>query len=187
MKATKALVAAGLAVMLGAGTAMAVEGPNVGKVSIGYQGMNTADEEGNWGLNGVSARYWINNTTAIEGNFFYGTDSEEDPYDTDEWSTVMGTVKVLYAPVVKANSRFYVGLQGGLGSFNFEDPDEDESDTFWMVEPLVGFEYNFPGLTEIGFNAEVGYSFYSETPDNSWTTEDNESGIAFSFGAHYYF
>jgi hypothetical protein len=91
----------------------------------------------------------------------------------------------MYAPVVKANSRFYVGLAGGLGEFSYEDTDPDSwSYDYWQLEPLMGFEYNIPGLPEITFNAEVGYAFNTEDSDGG-TAEWPDSGVVVSLGAHY--
>jgi hypothetical protein len=192
MKATKALVAAGLAVMLGAGTAMAAEGPNVGKIGIGYQGMMWGEDWTESALNGISARYWINDNVGIQGTLFYGRTEETDSHDTDQWSTLEGAVKVMYAPVVKENSRVYIGLQGALGRDDFEDDNEDFNSDFWQIMPLVGFEYNIPGLKEIGFNAEVGYAFNSYDTANVsshhlyWDDDYDDSGVVVSVGAHYY-
>lgn len=190
MKMAKlAIVAAGLAVMLCARTASAVDGPNIGKLSIGYQGIDQGED--GW-TNGLSTRYWVNSEFGLEGNIYYGAWTYHNYNYTgqvQDWSTLAGTVKGMYAPVVKENSRLYVGLEGGLGSQHYEDNDGYSStDTFWMVRPLVGAEYNFPGLSEVGINFEVGYLFSTYSNDEDYSNfEMDSSGISVGLGAHYYF
>jgi hypothetical protein len=183
MKATKAFLAAGLAVMLGAGTAHAAVNSNTEKIGIGYQGIVWGDEYSGSARNGVSARYWINDNVGVGAVVAYGRDGYKYPGYEEHYSDIIGSVKVMYAPIVKANSRFYVGLSGGLGQASYEDSEGDSwDDDYWQIEPFMGFEYNIPGLQEISFNAEVGYAF------NSWDDgyyEYPDSGVVVSVGAHY--
>ena len=187
----KGLFLAALALMLGAKTASATEGQNVCKFSVGYQGLGLAGGEDTGWVNGISSRYWINSDFALEGNFYYSAWSHKDGEDgdVDDNSVVAATVKGLYAPVVKENSRFYLGLEAGLGNYHYEnnyDPTDDWTDTFWLLRPMVGAEYNFPGLPEVGLNFEIGYLFSSLEDDG--TNDDYDlSGVSVGFGAHYYF
>jgi hypothetical protein len=189
MNIRKAFLAAALAFICGAGTASATEGPNVCKLSIGYQGQ----EYGNIGLvNGVSSRYWASNDFGIEGNVYYGSDTWKYIGGVkDDQTMLSGAVKLMYAPVVKANSRFYVGVEGSLGRQHYDNFETfEQTDTFWALKPLLGAEYHWAGIPEIGMNFEVGYLFddYSVDDDHiSSITNTNNSGISVGFGAHYYF
>ncbi len=189
MSMRKAVGLAAIALMLCAGTASA-EGRNVGKLSIGYQRVDAG--ESGW-EDGISSRYWVNDNVGIEGNIFYNAWSYKynDNAEVYDNSTLTGTVKVMYAPVVKENSRFYVGLEGGLGNYDYKDklsPENDYTNTFWGVKPLIGVEYNFPGISELGLNFEVGYLFSSakDDPTDDHDIYDN-SGVRVGLGAHYYF
>ncbi len=179
MKATKALVAAGLAVMLGAGTASAQDG----KIGLGYQGIFAGDI-----LSGVSARYWFDKNWGAELNVFYGTvGAEIDDVEIGNADLLLGTAKIVYAPVVKANSKFYVGLEGGLGSVGGDVVPDDVDLTIWTLSPLMGVEYSFSDIPELGLNFEVGYKFHNidiETPGSDFNV--NIDGTFVSLGAHYY-
>jgi hypothetical protein len=177
MKATKALVAAGLAVMLGAGTASAQDG----KIGLGYQGIFAGDI-----LNGVSARYWIDKNWGAELNVFYGTiGADINGTDIGNVDLLLGTAKVLYAPVVKANSKFYVGIEGGLGSVGGDIDPVDVS--IWTLAPLMGVEYSFSDIPELGLNFEVGYKLHNVNVDTPGPEVDvHINGTFVSLGAHYY-
>lgn len=184
MKMTKALVAAGLAVLLGAGTASAATGPNCGKVGLGYQGILGGDI-----LQGVSARYWMDDNWGAELNVFYGTVGAEyndaDVFDAD---LLLGTAKIMYAPVVKASSRFYIGIEGGLGSVGSDEIPDDVDVTIWTLSPLMGAEYSFSDVPELGLNFEVGYKFHNLSIDDDFDEFNvNLDGTFVSVGAHYYF
>lgn len=193
MKMTKAVVAAGLAVMLGAGSAVAAENPMTGKFGLGYQGVFAGDI-----LQGISGRYWATENFGGEINLFYGRAG----YDVEFLGTevedghgdlLLGTLKLMYSPIVKENSRFYVGLEGGIGSVNAEeDGSEMPGDiTVYTINPFFGAEYNFTELPELGLNFEVGYKFHNvsidEVVDPGVDVDVNLDGTFVSLGAHYYF
>lgn len=179
MKATKALVAAGLAVMLGAGTASAQDG----KIGLGYQGIFAGDI-----LNGVSARYWIDKNWGAELNLFYGTiGADANGVDEGNVDLLLGTAKVMYAPVVKANSKFYVGIEGGLGSVGGDWIPDAVDVSIWTLAPLMGVEYSFSDIPELGLNFEVGYKMHNVGVDWPGTELDvHINGTFVSLGAHYY-
>jgi len=181
-KFTKAVAVAGLAVVLGAGSAFAAEGPNTGKVGVGPQYVDFG-----WWVPGFSARVWATNEFGVEGNIFYGTSEDEWFGEVDEEETVLGSLKLMYAPIVKENSRFYVGLEGGLGneSYTRNGVQEDDVD-YYLVKPLIGTEFNFSEFEEVGFNFEVGYAFTGYEDDFEADKED-ESYVSVGLGAHYYF
>ncbi len=183
MKKGKAVVLAALALALGAGTASAA--PNANKFGLGYQGVVA----GNF-LQGISGRYWFDEKVAGELNLFYGTvGADAGSVHLGDADLFLATAKVLYAPVVKPNSRFYVGLEGGLGSIG---GDVASDTSIWTVEPLVGAEFNFTEIPELGFNFEVGYKWHHiNTSDLSVQGADitdlNIDGTTVAIGAHYYF
>ncbi len=206
MKMRKAVGLVVLALALGAGTASASvsEGRNCGKVSVGYQGQdlmginNFSDTSsiGLGALNGLSVRSWVTNQVGIEGNLYVGNwkNNEGDGEETNEVSVLLGTVKGLWAPVVRENSRFYVGLEVGFGSYdqqNVSGPDEGSADNgIYIVKPLIGVEYNFAGIPELGINFEVGYLFAGVHWDEQAYELDAKStmsGTSVGLGAHYYF
>ena len=180
MKMRKAVLLAGLALMFGAGTASAA--PNAEKFGLGYQGIFGGDI-----LQGISGRYWIDNNWGAELNVFYGTIGvQKNGVDVFDADLLLGTVKVLYAPVVKTNSRFYVGLEGGLGTVG-SDSLEGADVSLWTINPLIGAEYSFSDIPELGLNFEVGYKFHHVSVDAADDYDVNLDGTFVSLGAHYYF
>jgi hypothetical protein len=194
MTMRKAVLLAGLALALGAGTASATEGRNIGKLSVGYQNMEL--NTGSTGLfsggaSGLSSRYWINNEVGVEGNIYVLSQTEKSIGYESKQSVLAGTVKGMFSPVVKENSRFYVGLEAGLGEVNFKETGYTEhTNSFWLVRPLVGAEYNFAGIPELGVNFEVGYIFTSYNEDDTYYADPSTwdmSGLSLGAGVHYYF
>ncbi|UZJ40962.1 hypothetical protein OO006_11475 [Prosthecochloris sp. SCSIO W1101] len=178
------------AVLIEAGSATAAEGPNVGKVGIGPQVINMwTDYADPFSGAGLSVRWWATNEFGVEGNVYYGTTDEDFPDGMEYTSdTILGTLKLMYAPVVNENSRFYVGLESGLGSSSWgEDGSEVDSDDFYLIQPLIGTEFNFSEFTEVGFNFDVGYRFTGEDDGDDSDYEYDLRGVAVGFGAHYYF
>jgi len=120
-------------------------------------------------LQGISGRYWATENFGGELNLFYGRagfdveDSGTEVFD-GHGDLLLGTLKLMYSPIVKENSRFYVGLEGGIGSVNAEADDQDVLDgdiTVYTINPFFGAEYNFTELPELGLNFEVGYKFHN--------------------------
>lgn len=150
-----------------------------GKLGLGYQGMLAGDF-----VQGISARYWASEKAGIEGNIFHAYASLDTGDDDDSVDGhALGFLgKVLYAPVVKDNSRFYVGLEAGYGVITSDEADEDLD--IFIVGPLFGAEYSFQGLPELGFNFEVGYKLTNFSIDD---VDLDIAGVGVSFGIHYYF
>ena len=90
---------------------------------------------------------------------------------------------------MKTNSRFYVGLEGGLGSVGGDTLDALDADvSVWTINPLMGAEYSFSDIPELGLNFEVGYKFHHINVDTPGPEFDvNLDGTFVSLGAHYYF
>ncbi len=189
MKVRKVITAAALALVFGAGTASAATSepvaPNCGKFGLGYQGVVAGSF-----LQGVSGRYWINNNVAAEVSLFYGTAGiDSGSSHVGDADLLLGTAKILYAPIVKANSRFYVGLEGGLGDVNLNGNSNPllPDTSVWTAEPLFGAEFNFAEFPELGVNFEVGYKWHHINADANPDLDINLDGTTVAFGAHYYF
>jgi len=190
-KFTKAAAAAGLAVVLGAGSAFAGDTPNADKFGLGYQGIF-----GGSILQGVSARYWVGDQVALEGNFFYGdvtVGADQIDDDLFDGGLYLVSGKLMYAPVVNSNSRFYVGVEGGIGSIDADVMEEDipvDIDVY-LLTPLFGAEHYFSEFPELGFNWEVGYKMHmisagpADIDDADLNIDIN--GVTVGLGAHYYF
>ena len=159
------------------------------KVGIGYQGMIAGNL-----LNGASVRYRAGDRIGLEGNFFLGavkaTFDGEDAIDADIWSL---EAKVMYAVIVRSNSKFYVGAKVGYGMADLKLGDTKVVDgtDFWTPGVLVGAEWSFPTIPEVGFNFEVGYSgiIYnsSKIKDDAVDIDLRLHGVNAAIGLHYYF
>ena len=188
----KILSAALLALLCGSGNAFAMnnaEAPNVQKLSLGYEGILAGNV-----LQGVSSRYWFTNNVGGELNGYYGRlglNTSDPSLDDAHASLLMGSAKLLYAPVVKAHSRFYVGIEGGIGNVGIENNDEDVLSgnvNVYTVSPLIGSEFYFAEIPELGLNWEVGYRFQTVKWDNDSDDVDLKlDGTFVTLGAHYYF
>ncbi len=181
-KFTKAIAAAAVAVIVGAGSAFAAEAPNCGTVGLGYQGIFGGDV-----LQGVSVRGWLAQEFAVEGNFYYGSvDVDVNGVDIADPDLILGTLKAMYAPVVNSNSRFYVGIEGGLGSVDLGFAGAPDVDLY-VINPLIGAEHYFSEFPELGFNWEVGYKIHGIDVDAPGLDVDvSIDGVFVALGAHYY-
>jgi hypothetical protein len=144
-------------------------------IGIGYEGMLIGEF-----LQGVSVRGWWGRWGA-EGNAMQASVDFGDDDDVSAW---MLTSKIMFAPLVREHSKFYVGLEGGWGNVD-AGTYGDDLDT-WIIGPLFGAEYRFQELPELGFNWEVGYRW---TSLNAADDDDDIdlSGIFIVLGVHYYF
>ena len=189
----KILSAALVALLCGSGNAFAAdntEAPNVEKFSLGYEGILAGNV-----IQGVSSRYWFTNNVGGEVNLSYGRlglNTDIPGIDDAHASLLMASAKVMYAPVVKAHSRFYVGLEGGIGNVGVENEDKDALPgdvSVYTVSPLIGSEFYFAELPELGLNWEVGYRFQTVNWDSDIVGDVDLKldGTFVTVGAHYYF
>ncbi len=201
------------------------KGTNMKKLGVGAAavlllvslGSSVASAEVTWGagyqamflgelLQGASIRAWVDDKWGIEGNIMAGqldVDVETTDYDDPNYNSEMGgdgdlyvfSGKVMYAPVVKENSKFYFGFEVGYGTLDL-DVDYTSSISMdgdvWAFGPLFGAEYRFQEMPELGFNWEVGYRFGSASADGKGSTGEADldldiSGITVCLGVHYYF
>lgn len=152
---------------------------------VGYQGMFLGNL-----LNGASGRYWMSENMGFEMDLFHLYTDINLPAGAGVAATHAHVIdfmeKVLYAPIVKENSRFYVGAQVGYGVLIIKG---DGNDTNMITAgPLMGAEYHFQGLPELGFNFEVGYLWnYVFQGVDPADTDVHLLGINVALGVHYYF
>lgn len=158
-------------------------------VGAGYQAMFLGEF-----FQGASLRAWMNDKWLLEGNISQSSldadlerDGDRISGDADLW---LLSGKVAYAPIVRENSRFYIGVELGYGKADFDiahtayDGDMD----MFTVGPMFGVEYRFTELPELGFNWEVGYRFTNVDGDIGEADLDADiDGIVISLGVHYYF
>ncbi|ACF11658.1 hypothetical protein Cpar_1255 [Chlorobaculum parvum NCIB 8327] len=183
----KILSAVLLALLCGSGTSFASdktdEGCNTKQFSLGYEGVFAGDV-----LQGLSSRYWFNENLGGELNLFYGRVGVDFDYSDTNADLFLAELKMLYAPIVKENSRFYVGLEGGIGSIGGDTIPDDVDITVYTISPLIGTEFRFAEIPDVCFNWEVGYKFHRVNVDTEEGDVDvNIDGTFVTLGAHYYF
>ncbi|MFO7964151.1 MAG: hypothetical protein R6U50_09545 [Desulfobacterales bacterium] len=171
MKRSLWVLALVVALAFGVGSAGAQE------LSVGYQGLIGT---GSNLLSGISVRGW-SDAFGYEGTFFYGHADVDGPdLEADIWIL---DAKLMYAAVIRENSKFYVGADFAYGQYDIDDFTDDN---LWMAGPMLGAEYSFQGLPELGFNWEVGYNFINVDIDDM-DAELKLDGINVTAGVHYRF
>jgi hypothetical protein len=162
-----------------------------GKVGVGYQGMIVGSF-----LNGISVRGWIGDRVGLEASGFYGRVNADLNYGGDDSSGIkadLGIIeaKAMYAFLSRSYSKFYAGGKIGLGRIGVDADTKINGSTFWTPGLFIGSEWSFPGLPEVGFNFDVGYSWLiydNKVNEDPYVFLDlNLSGVSATFGIHYYF
>jgi hypothetical protein len=191
------VVIAALMLFLSVGSVFAADdaGKNFisSKVGLGYQGMIVGSF-----LNGISVRGWIGDRVGLEASGFYGrADAEIDSGGgvTNGIKVDLGIIeaKAMYAFISRSYSKFYAGGKIGVGRIGIDKDTKINGSTFYTPGLFIGSEWSFPGLPEVGFNFDVGYSWLiydnklSNDGDSYSFLNLNLSGISATFGIHYYF
>lgn len=145
----------------------------IGNIGVGYQGLFL-----NGMLNGVAVRQ----TPAPIGWQAEIMQGALDTDDADGWMIVLKG-KGYYSLIERENSKFYVGA--GLG-FWYVDVDGDGI-TGLSFSPLMGVEWNFAGLPELGFNFEVNYEMMLFDADDVGAGDIGVAGVNVTTGIIYYF
>ncbi len=141
-------------------------------IGVGYQAMFLEDF-----IQGASIRAWFDNQWGVEGNIMQAS---VDMGDEDADAYLLAG-KVMYCPIIRENSQFYVGFEGGFGQIDDSIMDTGDTDVL-TYGPLFGAEYRFQGLPDLGFNWEVGYRFSNFDNDD----EDTDlNGVSVCLGVHY--
>lgn len=156
------------------------------RLGVGYQGVLLPDI-----VNAASVRAWLQNQFALEANIYHAyVDVDIADADGGDASFLAFTLKGMFAAVANDNSKFYLGVEGGYAKVDVDAdttnlaPDVDTDPDVWMVGPLLGAEYNFTELPELGFNWELGYKFNFVNVDD---VDLDLYGLYLSLGVHYYF
>lgn len=165
-----------------AGT-QAADGDDVGNLGVGYQGVFFGDL-----INGAAVR-WA--PAPFGGQIELGQGGATlDPSGGTETTAdiIMLKGKFYYSLIERDNSTFYVGAS--LGYYMIETDTgggggDTEVDGF-SIAPLVGTEWHFQGLPELGINFEISYEL------NDWESKNPDAdiglyGIMVSTGILYYF
>lgn len=172
----KKLVVITLAATAMAFTAQAEEPSqnDIGSFGVGYQGIYVGDL-----ISGLSMRYA---PAPVGGQIEIGEGGID--IDGEEITMLMLKGKAYYSLIQRENSVFYLGAS--LGYYKVDLDLADAELDGWSFAPLMGAEYRFQGLAELGLNFEVSYEF------NSWEIDAADAdidlrGIAVSTGINYYF
>jgi hypothetical protein len=170
-------ILAGMAMVVGVQAAEEVKTDDVGSLGVGYQGQFFDGIA----LNALSVRW---NPAPLGGQVLIGratSDNNNSPAEST-LTTLQG--KIFYTLIQRKQSQFYAGGKFGLlfGETTNNGGVKTDNDGV-VLGALVGTEWRFSELPEIGFNFEVGYDFSNQ--DNS--TDIDTTGIVVSLGAHYYF
>ena len=161
------------------------------QIGIGYQGIFP----GNTG--GVSVRGWLQDKLGWDATLFYTTVTAKlDGVEADANAFVLDG-RLMYAIVLRENSKFYIGGEFGYGNFDMEMDIEYlgahlEGDIF-IINPMIGSEFFFTDIPELGFNWEVGYKIVSTDIETNVAEVESADidldikGCGITLGVHYYF
>lgn len=117
-------------------------------------------------------------------------------FDAKLW---MLEIKGMYAFLVRPNSRFYAGGKFAYGSYSggadLMGANVALDGKVYIPGILVGAEWNFPSLPELGFNFEVGYNYVindntgstNQIPGYALDVDLKMHGINVAAGIKYYF
>jgi len=157
------------------------------KVGVGYQGMFAGSF-----LNGISVRGWIGDRIGLEASGFYGKADLEVTGGPDISADFgMLEAKAMYAFIVRSNSKFYAGAKIGYGQLTADSYGTDilDGESVWEPGVFIGSEWSFPGLPEVGFNFDIGYTgvIFDENLPSGEDVDLQLHGVTATFGVHYYF
>ncbi|MGA1795282.1 MAG: hypothetical protein ACMUIL_05405 [bacterium] len=136
-------------------------------------GFNSQLSIGEFDVDSISVKYAPRPKLCLQGMFGFAM---SDPVDIINFGG-----KVLFNIKEEQNMNVYAG--GGIGIASI-DPDTGDSDTAFSLSGILGVEYFFSGLPNLGFSTELGLVFldYDEF-DAVGTMADS----FMSAGIHYYF
>jgi hypothetical protein len=124
-------------------------------------------------ITSISIKYWAGSKLCLQGMLGFQLTDDVDEFDIGG--------KALYVIKSEQNMNVYAG--GGLGIANI-DQDAGGSDTAFSLSGVLGVEYFFSGLPNLGFSTELGLMFLD------YDNEDSVGSDADTFltaGIHYYF
>jgi hypothetical protein len=147
-----------------------------GRLGIGYQGTIIHESGANIG-NGIALRFA---PKPLGGSLSIATLDEDSKDGGDDSDHLLLEAKCFYSLISREHSNFYVG--GMLGLDNYDENGDDENTV--GIGVLLGTEWYFAELPELGFNFEVGYAFAGDDEEG---TDSVLNGTTVSVGATYYF
>lgn len=154
-----------------------------GNIGAGYQGVVLGDL-----LNGVAVRF---KPAPVGGQVELVQGMAE--FDAGGGGTVDADLMILkgkgyYSLIERANSTFYVGASLGIWQASVEQGGGTADIDGFSFAPLMGAEWNFAELPELGINFEVSYEFDLLNADAGGPEADvNLYGVMVSTGVTYYF
>ena len=140
----------------------------LGRIGIGFNSQLSP-----YGINSISIKYWPGPTFCLQGMLGFQMTDDVDVFDLGG--------KMLFRIKSEQNMNVYAG--GGLGIAN-TDPDQGDSDTSFSLSGVLGVEYFFSGLPNLGFSTELGLMFRDYNNNDS---VGSDADIFSTAGIHYYF
>ncbi len=130
--------------------------------------------------NGISTKYWLNRDLGFEGVLGYYTAKNEE---VGGWAAqILG--KVHYVLNHEDNMMFYTGGGLGLIPMKVDYGREEETETGFMLNAFLGWEFFLQGLPNLGFDVEVGLQYVDVDTFASFGTYGGGFGL---LGIRYYF
>ncbi|MCD6574973.1 hypothetical protein J7K97_04785 [Candidatus Aerophobetes bacterium] len=136
---------------------------------------------------GISGRFWFNPTLAVQATASYASIQFSNG-GTNTFSGTLYALKVLYKIIDRLNYHVYIGA--GINGHNYSSssylgtPETSLSGTGY--EALMGVEWFFSGVPDLGFSLEWGWDSVTLTPSEDGGTT-TLSATPLRFAAHYYF
>ena len=139
-----------------------------GRVGLGFNSQLSPN-----GINSASLKIWTTSDICLQP--ILGFQFSDDVNEID----VGG--KLLYKIKDEKNTNVYTG--GGIG-VAIVDPDPGDSETAFSIGGILGVEYFFSGLPNLGFSSEIEF-VVSDYLEN--TIVGIEADTFLTAGIHYYF
>ncbi len=139
-----------------------------GRVGLGFNSQLSPN-----GINSASLKIWTTPDICLQP--ILGFEFTDDVNEID----IGG--KLLYKLKDEKNMNVYTG--GGIG-VAIVDPDVGDSETAFSIGALLGVEYFFSGLPNLGFSSEIEF-LVSDYLEN--TTVGLDADTFLTAGIHYYF
>ena len=139
-----------------------------GRVGLGFNSQLSPN-----GINSVSLKIWTTSDICIQPILGFQF--------TDLVNEIDIGGKLLYKIKDEKSINVYTG--GGIG-IAIVDPDLGDSETAFSIGGILGVEYFFSGLPNLGFSSEIEFGV-SDYVDN--TTVGLEADTFLTAGIHYYF
>jgi hypothetical protein len=161
----------------------------ISPIGVGIQGTFMSDGFGNVILVPAASVRWA--PDALGGQIVAGRTSTESSTGggaetENRYTLIQG--KLFFSVIERENSCFYIGGQAGVVRVEQTGAGGNwDVDTF-AFGALVGSEFRFEELPELGFNFEIAYGMGSTDAEGFGPdSEVDFGGLAVTVGTHYYF